>query len=57
MKSNKSTLFIGEIDRHIWQTRFQEKGGSYAPGLVAETLASPHLPTRLPGQEHAHVYW
>jgi hypothetical protein len=49
---HKSTLFIGETVIHISQTRFQEKGGSYAPGLVEETL-SLRLPTRQPGQEVA----
>jgi hypothetical protein len=37
-KLHKSTLFIGETVIHIKHTRFQEKGGSYAPGLVEETL-------------------
>jgi len=45
--SHNSTLFIGEIVPHISDTRFQEKGGSYAPGLgwkIAQ--ASPNLDFR-----------
>jgi hypothetical protein len=39
---HKSTLFIGEVVIHMDCIRFQEKGGSYAPGLVGMTAVSPN---------------